>query len=219
MSGYAYFYSSLDDTKETTAIKRKKIRAYALLNDFEVEQYFIEKAEQQFKPFNQRLKGKKLLNSLGRKNILIADKLSDIFYSAQETLKTLQLFKKYNIDLHIIEIGGRLFTENKNDLLWMFVKRFADYEIHHTREKKITTEKNTYRRRGKVPFGFSIQGKKLIKNDEEQLIIRDMGKMQKNGQGYLAISKKILEKYNVMFSHMGVKKILQRNSKILEDKG
>lgn len=43
-----------------------------------------------------------------------------------------------------------------------------------------------------------------------------MKEMHNNGSGYLSIAKEIVEKHNVMFSHMGIKKILEREPVILE---
>lgn len=213
---YGYCLSGSNDTKHDVIGKRKKIRAYALINDFEIEHIFIEKEGHQFKPFNKRPRGKKILNSLDGKSIVIADKLSDVFYSAQETLNTIQLFKKHNIDLHVIEIGGRLVTDNPNEISLLFIKRFADFEKDFKQGKKIKTVNNGFRKRGKIPFGFTMQDGELIENTQEQLIIRDMNEMHNNGKGYLAIAKIIVEKYNISFSHMGIKKILQRNSEIMK---
>jgi len=212
MTTYGYYLSGSDGEKDEIKEKRRKIRAYALLNDFEIEHIFVEREVQQFKSLNKRPKGKKLLNLLEGKNVLIAVKLSDVFYSAQETLNTIQLFKKHNIDLHIIETGGRLMFDNTDDITFLFTKLFADFEKRIQQEKKSNDIAIGPSRRGKIPFGFNKQDGQLITNTHEQSIISEMEEMHINGCGYLSIAKEVVEKHNIMFSHMGIKKILERNS-------
>lgn len=216
MPTYGYCLSEPHGKKDNISKIRRKIRAYAMLNDFEIEHIFAESELHQYKPLSKRPRGKKLLKLLNTGDVVITIKLSDVFYSAQDTLNTIQLFNNQDVNLHIIEIGGRLINENVDGSLLPLIKRFADFENSLKREKRLNAANIEHRRRGKVPFGFILQDGKLVKNPRQQSIISDMYEMHKNGMGYLAIAKKLVKKHNLTFSHMGVKKILQRNSEIVK---
>lgn len=157
MTAYAYFISGpggdkSDAEKDETKEKRKKIRAYAVLNEIEVEHIFAEPKAHQFKPFRKRPRGKKLLELINGDIILIVDKLADVFFSPGQMLNTIELFKKHKIDLHVIETGGRFVFGNSDDITLILIKHFVDSEKKIQQGEKTNDDVKGHRRRGKIPL-------------------------------------------------------------------
>ena len=84
--------------------------------------------------------------------------------------------------------------------------------------KQLQKKENVYLG-GPVPYGWmvtQVEDKQyLIKNKEQQKVIKIMKKLRDEGLSYRKISKELEEKHNVLLSHSGVSLILKDEEKQL----
>ena len=109
-----------------------------------------------------------------------------------------------NIVIKVDEmLKEKIYQEYKNEF-------FARYLSESISTKKKELKKNGKWLGGIIPFGWKLKDDKMIKDAKQQKIIEYMKSLQKDGFSLRKISKKIKLKYNLNYSHCGVKNIMLR---------
>ena len=155
----------------------------------------------------ERTEGAKLLDSLQEGDTVIATKLDRAFRNTADALNTLNLLKEKGVQIHLIDLGGEV-TEGIGKVIFTVLAAFANFEreriasrIKEVKQKQIQDGKFTG---GSVKFGFKLENKKLVKNPDEQKLIRKARKLKKEGLGSRRISSYLEKRYGINLSHTTV---------------
>jgi len=180
-------------------------------------------------PLQDRKQGQLLLSILKKGDHLICSKLDRLFRSPLDCCENLEFFKKNEINIHFIDLGGCI-TNGVGELFVQIASSFAGYEKARIQERikdvKRHKQENGEYQGGKVVFGYRVvknrKGIKILKEDvEQQKIIRTIKRMYKNNVSMLEISQRISEKYsehlpNNKISYTGVRRIIYKLRKKVE---
>jgi site-specific DNA recombinase len=187
MTAVGYVRVSTDDqVKEGVSLdnQKSKIQAYCQLKDLELREV-IEDAGISAK--NLRRPGvQKVLRLARRKQIdaVVVYKLDRIFRSTVDALETTKAFDKWGVSFHSIEetldtrsAMGRFFFTLTAALAEMERRLVGERTKAALAHKRSRSEKTG----GDIPFGYDLAQGLLVKNDEEQRVIRIIRRL--HGQG------------------------------------
>ena len=178
--------STEDQAKEGVSLdnQKSKIKAYCELKDLELRE-IVEDAGISAK--NLRRPGvKKVLRLARRKEIdaVVVYKLDRIFRSTVDALETTKAFDKWGVSFHSIEetldtrsAMGRFFFTLTAALAEMERRLIGERTKAALAHKRSRNEKTG----GDIPFGYDLSHGLLVKNDEEQVVIRIIRRL--HGQG------------------------------------
>ena len=178
--------STEDQAKEGVSLdnQKSKIRAYCQLKDLELREV-IEDAGISAK--NLRRPGVQKVLRLARKkeiDAIVVYKLDRIFRSTVDALETTKAFDKWGVSFHSIEetldtrsAMGRFFFTLTAALAEMERRLIGERTKAALAHKKSKNEKTG----GDLPFGYDLAHGLLVKNDDEQRVIRVIKKL--HGQG------------------------------------
>ena len=93
---------------ESLAAQQRKIDGRALELGKTLDHVFIEKGVSGSKPLEKRPQGKELLRTVHSGDTIIASKLDRMFRSAADALRVIEAFRKQNISLYLLDLGGQL---------------------------------------------------------------------------------------------------------------
>ena len=178
--------STEDQAKEGVSLdnQKSKIKAYCQLKDLELREV-IEDAGISAK--NLRRPGvQKVLRLARRKEVdaIVVYKLDRIFRSTVDALETTKTFDKWGVSFHSIEetldtrsAMGRFFFTLTAALAEMERRLIGERTKAALAHKRSKSEKTG----GDIPFGYDLAHGLLVKNDEEQGVIRIIRRL--HGQG------------------------------------
>jgi site-specific DNA recombinase len=179
--------STEDPAKEGVSLDnhKSKIAAYCQLKDLELPEV-IEDAAISAK--NLRRPGVQKVLKLARRrevDAIVVYKLDRIFRSTVDALKTTKAFDKWGVSFHSIEetldtrsAMGRFFFTLTAALAEMERRLIGERTKAALAHKRSKSEKTG----GDIPYGFDLSPEKfLVRNEEEQRVIRDMKRLQHQG--------------------------------------
>jgi len=178
MAVYAYTRVSTDrqaSDGESLDVQQRTIDGYAMMHGLAVDRVFVERGVSGSKPIDERPEGKRLIDALGKGDVIIAAKLDRMFRSAQDALNVMQGLRDRGIALHLIDLGGDVTGNGIGRLVFTILAAVAEAERDRTRER-IADVKRDQKARGRflggtVPFGFRRDGGDLIPHEAEQQAI------------------------------------------------
>lgn len=201
------------DEGQSLDVQERQIGGYATMQGLTVDRMFVERGVSGSKPLNERLQGAELLNLLRRGDVVITAKLDRMFRSAIDALGVLQSLKDRGVSLHMIDLGGDTTGNGVSKLVFTILSAVAEAERDRTRER-ICDVKRDQKARGRflggiAPYGYRVENGELVKDAEQQAMVRKMVRMRRQGLSLWKITER-LNKDGVSISHMGVKAALAR---------
>jgi DNA invertase Pin-like site-specific DNA recombinase len=191
---------------------RDRVKGYALLHGLELEHCYSETPADAWKPFRERRKAEAMLQQARAGDVVIAPAVEQIFCSATDALDSLAFLRERGIALHVTTLAGDLAADARHDGLRELIAFFAGAEkrLEVPAAAAAPDPDAPGRQRGRVPFGYVLEDGKRRRNRQEQKAIRYMETLRNKGIGYNRIARRIRDRFGYSFSHMGIKKILER---------
>ena len=189
-----------------------------MLRGLELDKFFVELPAHSAKPFLNRRRAKKMLESVQRGDVIIAPDIEQIFRSATDAVRSIEHLQDAGVALHIAAWGDDILKAPRCDHVWSLVQFLARAEKRIARQRAATPKQVQGQRRGRIPFGYTLENGSRQKNGKEQEAIRFMESLKAKGLSYAAIASEVEGRLGYSFSHMGVKKIIERQPKVDEPK-
>jgi DNA invertase Pin-like site-specific DNA recombinase len=138
-------------------------------------------------PLAERPEGRRLLEVVGKGDVVITAKLDRMFRSAADALVTLEEFKDQGVALHMIDLGGDVTGNGISKMVFTILAAVAEGERDRIRERIRDAKRHLAAQGvfsgGKRPFGFDIvqdgEIARLVPNADEQAAIARMQEMRK----------------------------------------
>ena len=188
--------STEDQAKEGVSLdnQKSKIVAYCHLKDLNLAE-IIEDAGISAKNL-RRVGVQKVLKLARTKQVdaIVVYKLDRIFRSTTDALETTKLFEKWGVSFHSIEetldtqsAMGRFFFTLTAALAEMERRLIGERTKAALSHKRSRNEKTG----GDVPYGYDLAHGLLVKNDEEQGVIRIIRRLHGQGLSLRRISSEL----------------------------
>lgn len=192
--------------------QQNQVRGYAMIKGWEISDIFIEAGVSGSTPFAERPEGQRLLATVKSGDAIVTPKLDRAFRSASDALGTLEELKADGVALHMIDLGGDVCGNGISKLVFTILSAVAENERERIRERIRDVKRDAAARGmyngGKVPFGWTLLGRRLIKNEDEQRVISTMLGMKERGVGLREISRAVGKEATT------VKRILDRDAQM-----
>lgn len=165
-------------------VQRQRIKDYCIFQNIELVEIFCDQDVSGFKEFNKRESGALAQQKLtGDIKTIISIRPDRLFRNLQDALLTTNDWNDKGIDLHIIDMGGASFTTKtaNGKLIFAMLIAYAQFERDLTGER---TKSVLNKRKGdskvycREVFGYDKIDGKLVPNENEQIIIGEIKKMQ-----------------------------------------
>jgi DNA invertase Pin-like site-specific DNA recombinase len=204
-----------EQPEEDTKNHRVRIKGYAMLHGLALEKCVVEFPAQSAKPFGKRRRARKLLENLQPGDVIITPGIERIFMGAADAVRTIEELQDAGVALHVVDWGDDVLAAPLCANVWPLLQYFARAERRAARQRAANpaSPRVKGRHRGRTPFGYELEDGKRRKNEKEQEAILIMADLKAGGRSYAAIAAEIEERLGYSFSHMGVKKILERKRK------
>ncbi|AWN47156.1 resolvase [Methylobacterium terrae] len=180
---------------ESLETQRRQVEAWATLKGWTVAAIHVEAGVSGSVPLAERPEGARLVGRLARGDVVITPKLDRMFRSAADALGTLEEMKALGVALHMIDLGGDVCGNGISKLVFTILSAVAESERDRIRErirdvKRHLAAQGVYNG-GKRPFGWNVVDGRLVANEEEQAVIREMQRMRAENQSYGAIGRAV----------------------------
>lgn len=213
MAVYGYVrVSTLQQANDGDSLETqlKQIHSYAVLKGYEIspENFVTERGVSGSVELEKRPEGAKLFEVLQDGDILIFSKLDRAFRNTRNALNTLHSLKERGVSVHFIDLGGDVTNDGIGSVIFTILSAFATFERERiaTRIREVKQlQKADGKFLGGLPkFGYQVEDAKVIKDDAQQLIIREMRDMRRRGMSLRRISKWVGRVHGVEMSHTTV---------------
>lgn len=218
MAVYGYIRVSTQSQSDdglSLQTQEKQLQGYAMMNNFDLEEVFVERAVSGWKPLSSRPEGERLSAILKQGDTILCPKLDRMFRSARDALDTSHKLKMRGVSLHLLDLGGDVTGNGVSKVFFTIVAAFAEFERDRIAER-ISDVKSHERSKGRFlggsrPFGYTISDDgSLVPDTEEQKMITEVCQLREQGKSLRAISN-FLSGCEAKISHMTVKRILRDN--------
>jgi putative DNA-invertase from lambdoid prophage Rac len=227
MGVYAYTRVSTDrqaEEGESIAVQERTVAGYAQMHGLTVDRVFSERGVSGSKPLAERPEGAALLAAVKPGDIVITPKLDRMFRSASDALANLDIMKRKNVSLHMIDLGGDVTGNGIAKLVFTILSAVAEAERDLIKERIATVKADQKTRNrflgGDAPFGYRVEaeydatgkrkGGRLVEEPEQQKAIRQMKEMRSAGHSLRAIAA-AMEAQGHKLSHVAVKQAIERH--------
>ena len=188
----------------------KQITSYASLKGYDIplENFITERGVSGSVEFEKRPEGLKLFERLETGDVLIFSKLDRAFRNTRNALNTLHDLKLRGISVHFIDLGGDVTNDGIGSVIFTILSAFATFERERI-ATRIREVKQVQKADGKflggfTRFGYKVVEDRLIKDPDQQIIIKEMKDMSRRGMSLRRISKWLDRTYGVTMSHSTV---------------
>ena len=179
--------------------QRQQITGYAMMKGWNVTKTFIEAGVSGSVPLADRPEGRRLLEPIGKGDIVITAKLDRMFRSANDALGTLEELKDQSVALHMIDLGGDVTGNGISKMVFTILAAVAEGERDRIRERIRDAKRHLAAQGvfggGRRPFGFDIvqdgDVQRMVPNAPEQVVIERMKSMRANGATYREIGGEV----------------------------
>lgn len=230
MAVYSYTRTSEIELLETkvdidVTLNNEELRlhTFALSQGINVSRSFIDDNVKWTEEFFDRPRALGLMDLLEVGDSVIVCSIERMFSSCNDMIRTLNTFKKMQVKLFVVELGGDInqaeFTPSFSRLLTIF----------HRLEKRRSTEriksvKQNQRNKGRFlggsrPFGYMIHSNgRLIENPMEQRVLKKILVMKEQGKSLRAISSEVSTPM-VPVSFKTVQRLIKRHKEPISASG
>jgi site-specific DNA recombinase len=197
MNAIGYIRVSTEEQTKNVSLsaQESKIVAYCTLKDLTLSEIICDAG---ISAKNLKRPGVQKVLTLARKkqvDAIVVYKLDRIFRSVTDALETTKMFEKYGVSFHSIEetldtqsAMGRFFftlTAALAEMERRLIGERTKVALAHKRSKNEKTG-------GYLPYGFNlIPGGLLIKNESEQVVIKTIHRLNKDGYSLRKICREL----------------------------
>ena len=146
-------------------------------------------------PLADRPEGRRLLETIGKGDIVITAELDRMFRSANDALGTPEELKDQSVALHMIDLGGDVTGNGISKMVFTILAAVAEGERDRIRDAKRHLAAQGVFGGGRRPFGFDIvrdgDVQRVVPNAAEQAVIERMKSMRANGATYRDIGGEV----------------------------
>jgi DNA invertase Pin-like site-specific DNA recombinase len=213
MTYYGYIrVSTLQQANDGDSLETqlKQITSYASLKGYDIppENFITERGISGSVEFEKRPEGLKLFEKLETGDVLIFSKLDRAFRNTRNALNTLHELKLRGISVHFIDLGGDVTNDGIGSVIFTILSAFATFERERI-ATRIREVKQVQKADGKflggfTRFGYRVEDDRLVKDPDQQIIIKEMRNMKRRGMSLRRISKWLKKTYSVEMSHSTV---------------
>jgi DNA invertase Pin-like site-specific DNA recombinase len=213
MTYYGYIrVSTLQQANDGDSLETqlKQITSYASLKGYDIppENFITERGISGSVEFEKRPEGLKLFERLETGDVLIFSKLDRAFRNTRNALNTLHDLKLRGISVHFIDLGGDVTNDGIGSVIFTILSAFATFERERI-ATRIREVKQVQKADGKflggfTRFGYRVEEDRLVKDPDQQIIIKEMKDMNRRGMSLRRISKWLNKTYGVTMSHSTV---------------
>jgi putative DNA-invertase from lambdoid prophage Rac len=217
MTYYGYIrVSTLQQANDGDSLETqlKQITSYASLKGYDIppENFITERGISGSVEFEKRPEGLKLFERLETGDVLIFSKLDRAFRNTRNALNTLHDLKLRGISVHFIDLGGDVTNDGIGSVIFTILSAFATFERERI-ATRIREVKQVQKADGKflggfTRFGYRVEEDRLVKDPDQQIIIKEMKDMKRRGMSLRRISKWLKNKYSVEMSHSTVSTLI-----------
>lgn len=195
MSVIGYVRCSTAEQQDSLRAQEDKIKKFAEYKGLKEPEIYVESGISGSIEFQKRPKGKEIWSRLKKGDTLMINKIDRFARNTNDFVNSIEYFKKNGIILITLEPELDLSSSTG-----LFVANLLSCVAQLEKQMTVERVKATIKQRkkdklccGGVPFGYSkTEDKKLIENEKEQNIIKQINEMKKEGLN----SKKIADKFN-----------------------
>jgi DNA invertase Pin-like site-specific DNA recombinase len=223
--GYIFLGESdtgIDGVKE----QRSTLEQYAASLGLRLDRLCIDRGVSLKRPFGERPQGRGFLAEVEPGDIIVAAKAAWVLGSAREGLNLINRLREKNVSLYCVDLAENLSLpmarklvvyEGGATLIRQLLMSIAECESS-SHGDSIKAAKRQMKKEGKylggpVPFGWQVKAGFLVKDVEQQKIIRKIQKLRADRWSYRDIAGKLKDLFGVQLSHEGIRKILLYNEK------
>ena len=213
MAYYGYIrVSTLQPANDGDSLETqlKQITSYASLKGYDIppENFITERGISGSVEFEKRPEGLKLFERLETGDVLIFSKLDRAFRNTRNSLNTLHDLKLRGISVHFIDLGGDVTNDGIGSVIFTILSAFATFERERI-ATRIREVKQLQKADGKflggfTRFGYRVEEDRLVKDSNQQKIIKEMKDMKRRGMSLRRISKWLNMTHLVEMSHSTV---------------
>lgn len=178
--------NQVDNTSIET--QREKIKLYCKLNDIQIVEEFKDEAISA-KHEHTREDYQRLIKFIGNKenkiDAIMVYKSDRIHRSLRNLMNMISYLQKLKIDF--ISITEQFDTSTAQGMLFLqMLGSFSEFErkliAERTKSGRIANHKKELSSGGRPPFGYKMKDKKLIVNEEEAEIVKEIFKLRNKGK-------------------------------------
>jgi putative DNA-invertase from lambdoid prophage Rac len=209
---------------ESLEVQARQLNGYAMLHDLTITETFVERGVSGAKPLADRPEGGKLLAKLQSGDTILTTKLDRMFRSALDALGVLEIAKKRNIQLHMLDLGGDVCGSGMAKLMFTVCSAFAEAERDRIKERVRDVKRDQRQRQrylgGAIPFGYSVEErpvekpggetiveKYLVEIPEQMTAIENMVEMRRAGNSWRKIENAAADS-GFFLSYMTVRRVV-----------
>lgn len=178
--------NQIDNTSIET--QREKIELYCKLNDYEIVKEFKDEgisAKNDLTRENYIKLMKFISDKENNINEIVVYKSDRIHRSLENLLKMISYIQKINIDF--VSITEQFDTSTAQGMLFLqMLGSFSEFErkliAERTKSGRIANHKKELSSGGRPPFGYKMEDKKLVINEEEAEIVKEIFKLRNKGK-------------------------------------
>ena len=187
--------NQIDNTSIET--QREKIELYCKLNDYEIVKEFKDEgisAKNDLTRENYIKLMKFISDKENNINEIVVYKSDRIHRSLENLLKMISYIQKINIDF--VSITEQFDTSTAQGMLFLqMLGSFSEFErkliAERTKSGRIANHKKNLSSGGRPPFGYKMEDKKLVINEEEAEIVRKIFKLRIKGYTLQKIGEEV----------------------------
>ena len=198
--GYVRVSTLHQEDKVSLDTQPAELKRYCKARGFELVKT-VSEIESAYKvPFEERPGGKEALESIrnGEADGIIVVKLDRAFRSTQDAITTVERWGSENISFVCIDfLNGKPLEQVDDDPMARFTfTLFAGLaQLYRDTVASNTKRALDYKRSqgewcGRIPYGFKVEGKKLVEDPAQMKAIHSMKRMHRRGQSVRTIAGK-----------------------------
>lgn len=205
--------------------QRQNIADFAAGLGVRVVRFYHELEGNATEPFVQRSEAKRLLHELENGDIVVVMQVSWVLSSVSDSLLLIHELVRRNVSLYSLDLNENLTLPSPRQLkvyegaaaLVLHLLSALEKNDRGGHAESIRVAKQKMKNEGKylggpVPFGWRINGSYLVRDGEQQRIIREIQKLKGARWSYRNIARKLKEQYDVNLSHEGVRKVFLKST-------
>ena len=179
--------------------QRDRIQSYAAMRGITLSEIIEDAGVSAGIPLANRPGGSRLWELLkrGKVGAVIAVKLDRLFRDTHDCLGVVNEWDRRGVGLHVVDLGGNAVDTQSAAGRFMLtvLAGVAEMERGQVRERTAAALERKRARGektgGSVPFGFDAQGRRLVRNAAEALVVETMQELREAGASLRKIASRL----------------------------